>query len=577
MTAPHQLPPAAAAWAPWLSDLVPELTPAFVEVVTALDRLLGPLPPLPDPGASEPTGLGGLSRRGPYDRLLLSEWVLADEVPDEFLRRAASQEHLFHELERVAPRGGRRCLVLVDTGPRQLGGPRLVQLALLVVFARRAERAGAAFSWASLQRREWFGATGFHPFPGLRSLRTATAEDVPQSLADQGVGPVDEVFVLGGDDVATLAGGRPTIALSEPLDVGPDAVRVVVRRPGLAPVQRDLELPAPPLRTRWLRDPFRPPPTDRPNPPRRTTAGDHGPLRPFLRFSPDGNRVLAVDEAGVALAYRLPEGSDAPRPPVRVAPHLPGSSVVALGWSSGRLNVLFRSPSGEFDWRLPNGEPRGPLPALPVPAEPGELMTWRHGGQEFGWLLLPERGLLDWSAGSPLTVLAPECLAIARRDGRRFVWVATTLGHVERRRVPDAGTTVTEHASGDAVVDVVVGSGHGGAGHAIVVGAHRCWSSLGTDDTPFELPTGARVVGAPALWHSGRTRQEAVRAVLWLRDGVLSVRDVHPVAGPDRVLRVGVTAAAGGTTHYSAQVAWLEPPRTVVVADLAGKERFRWE
>ncbi len=577
MTPPHQLPPAAAAWAPWLSELVPELTPAFVEAVTALDRLLGPLPPVPDPGASEPTGLGGLSRRGPYDRLLLSEWVLADEVPDEFLRRAASQEHLFHELERVAPRRGRRCLVLVDTGPRQLGGPRLVQLALLVVFARRAERAGAAFSWASLQRREWFGAPGFHPFPGLRSLRTATAQDVPQSLADQGVGPVDEVFVLGGDDVATLGGGRPTIALTEPLDVGPDAVRVVVRRPGLAPVQRDLELPPPPLRTRWLRDPFRPAPTDRPTPPRRTAAGEHGPLRPFLRFSADGNRVLAVDEAGVALAFRLPEDQAGPRPPVRVAPHVPGSAVVALGWSGGKLNVLFRSPSGELDWRLPNGMPRVPLPLLSAPAEPGELMTWRHGGREFGWLLLPERGLLDWSGGGPLTVYEPDAVAIARRDGRRFLWATSSLGEVERRRVPDAGPVVREHTTGKDVSAVVIGSGHGGAGHAIAVGAERCWSSLGTDDTAFELPPGARVVGAPALWHSGRAPREAVRAVLWLRGGMLSVRDVHPVAGPDRVLRVGVTAAAGGTTHYSPQVAWLEPPRTVVVADLSGKERFRWE
>ena len=52
----------------------------------------------------EPDGYAQLSRRGPFDRLLLTQWALLDVVPEELLRRAASNELLFHELARKEPK-----------------------------------------------------------------------------------------------------------------------------------------------------------------------------------------------------------------------------------------------------------------------------------------------------------------------------------------------------------------------------------------------------------------------------------------------------------------------------------------
>jgi hypothetical protein len=69
--------------------------------------------------------------------MVIGEWLLADELPDEFLRRAAAGELLYlgtaHRHD--PPHGVVR--VLVDTGPDQLGAGRLVQLAALIVVHRR--------------------------------------------------------------------------------------------------------------------------------------------------------------------------------------------------------------------------------------------------------------------------------------------------------------------------------------------------------------------------------------------------------------------------------------------------------
>ena len=50
-----------------------------------------------------------------------------------------------------APGAGSGLLALFDAGPGQLGGPRIIQIALLLVLARRAETAGARFAWGLLQ------------------------------------------------------------------------------------------------------------------------------------------------------------------------------------------------------------------------------------------------------------------------------------------------------------------------------------------------------------------------------------------------------------------------------------------
>ncbi|MDC8013990.1 hypothetical protein [Tahibacter soli] len=146
-----RLPAALAPWYGWLSWFDDKVAAALGPMLVALDPLLG----LPGPrlvqNAHEPDGVDGLQRRGNYERLLVSEWAMADAMPDEFLRRAAGGEHLFLAPRMRAPRVDRELVALFDAGPEQLGAPRLVHIALWILLARRAERAGARFCWGVLQ------------------------------------------------------------------------------------------------------------------------------------------------------------------------------------------------------------------------------------------------------------------------------------------------------------------------------------------------------------------------------------------------------------------------------------------
>ncbi|WP_200948341.1 hypothetical protein, partial [Kitasatospora sp. Root107] len=132
-----RLPAALAPWATALSAISPELAVALGPLLRRLDALVGEREPVADVHG-DPDGLGGLSRSGRPDQLLPSEWLLADEYPEEFLRRLVDGEllHLAPEFNKPTVRG--RMVALVDAGPTQAGAGRLVQLAALLVLHRRA-------------------------------------------------------------------------------------------------------------------------------------------------------------------------------------------------------------------------------------------------------------------------------------------------------------------------------------------------------------------------------------------------------------------------------------------------------
>ncbi|MBK5534791.1 hypothetical protein JFT91_19730 [Pseudomonas sp. TH08] len=146
-----QLPDSLQPWREWLEWFAPEQLPLFADLLGRLNPMLGPLRGLQQGGVPEPDGLGDLQRRGPYERLLSSEWLLADEVPDEFLRRAVVGEHMFLAPQYRAQQASRLIVVLFDAGPLQLGSARLVHMALLILLARRAKEAGAELRWGILQ------------------------------------------------------------------------------------------------------------------------------------------------------------------------------------------------------------------------------------------------------------------------------------------------------------------------------------------------------------------------------------------------------------------------------------------
>ncbi len=196
-----QLPEALQPWRHWLEWFAPHHLPLFADLLGRLNPVLGPLRGRHQGGVPEPDGLGDLHRRGPYERLLSSEWLLADEVPDEFLRRAVGGEHMFLAPQYRAREANRLIVVLFDAGPLQLGAARLVHLALLMLLARRAEEAGAQLRWGILQ-----GQPELHALDSSaqlkRLLEARTYEVVSDhhwqawrdSLADQAAG---ECWVVG--------------------------------------------------------------------------------------------------------------------------------------------------------------------------------------------------------------------------------------------------------------------------------------------------------------------------------------------------------------------------------------------
>ncbi len=177
-----ELPRALQPWAQELELFPSEVATAFAPLLPRLDRLIGPLRASPKQGQGEPDGFDGFSRRGIYDRLLVSEWLLAEEDWLEFARRAATGEHAFLKLAQREPQGAPLSLVVFDAGPSQLGAPRLLHLASLVVLFRRAENSGAYFRWGVLQQpdiapHETLNESNIRALLLARSSREATPAD----------------------------------------------------------------------------------------------------------------------------------------------------------------------------------------------------------------------------------------------------------------------------------------------------------------------------------------------------------------------------------------------------------------
>ena len=144
MSAAMDLPAALQPWQPWLQVFDADIVGVLGELLVRLDPLVGRGSAQVPAMALATEGVGGIDLRGSYERLLLSEWALAQDAPEEFLRRAAGGEHLFLAPHRVQPRTDALIVVVFDAGPLQWGAPRLLQVALWILLARRAVEIGRA-------------------------------------------------------------------------------------------------------------------------------------------------------------------------------------------------------------------------------------------------------------------------------------------------------------------------------------------------------------------------------------------------------------------------------------------------
>lgn len=299
------LPVGLASWATQLSVLPGDLALTLAPWVGRLALAVGPLRSVHMQHSGEPDGYSGLSRRGSYERLVTAEWGIADLFPDEFLRRAASGEHLFLDLARREPRGALRSIALVSAGPAQLGAPRLAHLAALIVLARRAAVAGADFSWGVLEDGEHrltdgLDEAGIQRLLGARTATPAGADAFQAwSNAIGGDAGTDFWFIGAGEDAAKAADVRASrIIVRDLLEPGIRALELDIDRRGPSARLR-LDLPAPEQCARLLRDPFaRGGSTPR-------VASAKGPARE-VRFAPGGRRLIVRLADGSFESWPLP-------------------------------------------------------------------------------------------------------------------------------------------------------------------------------------------------------------------------------------------------------------------------------
>jgi len=321
-----QLPAPLEAWRPWLSLFPADLVEPLGELVLRLHTQIGPLRSAPSRADALPEGVGSIVQRGPYERLLITEWAYADAEPDEFIRRAASGELMFTGPEPAARQRSRRCVALFDAGPAQLGEPRLLHLALFILLARRAEEAGALFEWGVLQSRAALRTTsGMDAIRSLLKARTAMGIDA-EAMASWA--PIldsagDDVWIIGAHGVKPPFPVRGQVSirrnlLTEQLDVSLSMHRA----------ERAFSLALPPddVGVRLLREPFEATAS-------RADVRQPG-ARPSLmqppRFGVAGS-ILAVPQLdGGVFVYHVPVSlKNVPGKPRRQPP--PPSGVSILG------------------------------------------------------------------------------------------------------------------------------------------------------------------------------------------------------------------------------------------------------
>lgn len=342
-------------FAPLLGMLPPEVVRSLGPWIDQLAAAIGPLRARARTGSGAPDGFDGLSRRGPYERLVLTEWAIADVAPEEFLRRAAQHEHPFYQLARRDEARARTSVALFDPGPLQLGGPRVGHFALLLALAGRARQAGARFGWSPLQR----APDAADPNAGLRlgltedGLRGFLLGRLATSPAERDLQPWldlarrddwEDLWIIGPPD--TVAPGRRLpgvktpvgrIAVSDVFEAGTRALDVTVAR---GAHRRTLRLPLPPENEclRLVRDGALKPKLPTPVRMNRTPGVARPVSAPVLLA--DGRKVAFVDADGCVTVYTVPDAPSPKRGRYRRFAVEAGHTVLGLGWTRRQLVLL---------------------------------------------------------------------------------------------------------------------------------------------------------------------------------------------------------------------------------------------
>lgn len=509
------LPRALAHWAPHLGIFPRDLAVSLGPVLHRLSFAVGPLQVKRHQADGEPDGYDGLTRRGSYERLLTSEWLLAEEAPDEFMRRAAGGEHLFLRQARPVPAASRVSAAVFDAGPNQLGSPRIAQLAALIVLSRRAEAAGVRFAWGILQEPdsplfEKVTEAGIQRLLQARTPHEATdAQVVAWHKRLHGWREADDIWFVGPPRLSTVPGTRGASVLQVWDVLDPEARRVAVRvrrgSAGTASPAITLELPDHAACARLLRDPF----SAAAAAPDRLEAA----LVPAsdLLFAANGSKLFARAAGGGVVAFPVPNSPRAPAGAPRLYDPWPGQPPAAVGLAQGQVILAAGLPDGGVALSYASKK-RGGGGTPGVPCSPVDA-PFRAGGAgdplrplfQVGvhTYLLDAEGTLFRVWDGDLLRLASRVSAAAYVAGHLAFVEAAAAGSPARLTAALAGSgaprtiRILEEAEEGAPAFFGFGGQLGHPEHGLVAVAQRggAWEIYGRNRAwlvPFE---GTRVVG----------------------------------------------------------------------------------
>jgi hypothetical protein len=343
-----QLPAPISTWSQILSLFPDDIAQTLRSLSSRLAPLLGPLPQTVKQGIEQADGFDGLSNRGHYERLLMTEWAMARCAPVEFLRRATAGEHLFLEPARKQPHEQKGIVALFDAGPHQIGKPRLLHLALLILLARRAEQAKADLFWGLFQD------------PGCTCHRTVTQASVTALLEGRSPSPLGEKWLtpwqehLSGHNLLECWCVTPSrfdgvfqqqanIRIDEPLTAKVDKLRVSVESSNRCKAA-EIELAPDNIATRLLRRPFAPPPNQKIRSNKRQSD---------IIISYNG-RKLAYCAGNTLYLHSIPGSPNAKLGRVRTLSFPPDQQLVAVNISRKRLSAITQDSGYWYYHRFPD-------------------------------------------------------------------------------------------------------------------------------------------------------------------------------------------------------------------------------
>lgn len=283
-------------------------------------------------------GYDGISRRGALHRLLVSEWALLDEVPDEFMRRVINAEQSYLAPARVTPTSEQHCAVLLDIGGDVLGGPRVVQLALMIVLAARAARHRMCVTWAIPGVNGVFdqlSAETIKRWLNARRHQSISLDELAAWRALPQICTANERWLLGGAGLtAHTNASEACITLSDsPNPTFANVVGVEVRPLRSRVRTVNVTLPDAKLAARLLRDPCKAAQTP------LTAQGAVFNRHTNLIVTRDGRRIFARGAGETLVVVPCPNSPRA-QPGTAKTIRSPGGRIFAVGLSGAGNRIL---------------------------------------------------------------------------------------------------------------------------------------------------------------------------------------------------------------------------------------------